>query len=102
MGSRSLSGFPRPRLGAPDRLVPDDGVDPGAGRRPAADSCSASSASESLPATRRARGRKLPRPAFYEGYTSVGGQTHFDVNDDGFPDPLLVQRPSSGMFTRSV
>ena len=31
----------------------------------------------------------LPRPAFY-GYTSVAGQTHFDVNGDGFQDLLLV------------
>ena len=33
---------------------------------------------------------ELPRPAFYEGYTSVRGQTHFDVNGDGFQDLILV------------
>ena len=33
---------------------------------------------------------ELPRPAFNEGYTSVAGQTHFDVNSDGFQDLLLV------------
>ena len=33
---------------------------------------------------------ELPRPAFNEGYTSVVGQTHFDVNSDGFQDLLLV------------
>ena len=33
---------------------------------------------------------ELPRPAFNEGYTSVSGQTHFDVNSDGFQDLLLV------------
>ena len=33
---------------------------------------------------------ELPRPAFYEGFTSVKGQTHFDVNGDGFQDLLLV------------
>ena len=33
----------------------------------------------------------LPRPAFYAGYTSVTGQTHFDVNGDGFQDLLMVQ-----------
>ena len=32
----------------------------------------------------------LPRPAFYEGYTAVTGQTHFDVNGDGFQDLMLV------------
>ena len=32
---------------------------------------------------------ELPRPAFADGYTSVTGQTHFDVNDDGFQDLLL-------------
>ena len=32
----------------------------------------------------------LPRPAFNEGYTSITGQTHFDVNGDGFQDLLLV------------
>ena len=33
---------------------------------------------------------ELPHPAFNEGYTSVVGQTHFDVNSDGFQDLLLV------------
>ena len=32
---------------------------------------------------------ELARPRFAEGYTVIGGQTHFDVNDDGFPDLLL-------------
>ena len=33
---------------------------------------------------------ELPHPAFYDGYTSVPGLTHFDVNADGFEDLLLV------------
>ena len=33
---------------------------------------------------------ELPRPAFNEGYTSVTGQTHFDVDGDGFQDLLTV------------
>ncbi|MYN68311.1 MAG: VCBS repeat-containing protein [Acidobacteria bacterium] len=33
---------------------------------------------------------ELPHPAFYDGYTSVPSLTHFDVNDDGFQDLLLV------------
>ena len=33
---------------------------------------------------------ELPRPAFNDGYTSVSGQTHFDVNGDGSQDLLLV------------
>ena len=33
---------------------------------------------------------ELPRPAFNEGYTSVTGQTHLDVNRDGFQDVLFV------------
>ena len=33
---------------------------------------------------------ELPRPAFYDGYTSVPALTHFDVNGDGFQDLLLV------------
>ena len=33
---------------------------------------------------------ELPRPAFNEGYTTSPGQTHFDVNSDGFQDLLLV------------
>ncbi len=33
---------------------------------------------------------ELPRTTFNEGYTSVSGQTHFDVNSDGFQDLLLV------------
>ena len=33
---------------------------------------------------------ELPRPAFNEGYTSVRGQTHLDVNRDGFQDVLFV------------
>ena len=33
---------------------------------------------------------KLPLPAFADGFTSVAGQTHFDVNGDGFQDLLLV------------
>ena len=33
---------------------------------------------------------ELPRPAFNDGYTSVRGQTHFDVNEDGFQDLLVV------------
>ena len=33
---------------------------------------------------------ELPRPAFNDGYTSVTGQTHFDVNGDGFQDLLTV------------
>ena len=32
----------------------------------------------------------LPRPAFYDGYTSVRGQTHFDVDGDGFQDLMVV------------
>ena len=34
---------------------------------------------------------ELPHPAFNEGYTAVTGQTHFDVNGDGFQDLLMVQ-----------
>ena len=33
---------------------------------------------------------ELARPAFNDGYTSVSGQTHFDVNGDGFQDLLVV------------
>ena len=33
---------------------------------------------------------ELPHPAFNEGYTQVTGQTHFDVNGDGFQDLLLA------------
>ena len=33
---------------------------------------------------------ELPHPAFYEGYTSVQALTHFDVNNDGFQDLLLL------------
>ena len=33
---------------------------------------------------------ELPRPAFADGYTSVTGQTHFDVNGDGFRDLILA------------
>ena len=33
---------------------------------------------------------ELPRPVFNEGFTSVTGQTHFDVNGDGFQDLLMV------------
>ena len=33
---------------------------------------------------------ELPRPAFNVGYTTGAGQTHFDVNGDGFQDLLLV------------
>ena len=33
---------------------------------------------------------ELPHPAFNEGYTLVRGQTHFDVNGDGFQDLLLL------------
>ena len=33
---------------------------------------------------------ELPRPAFNEGFTAVTGQTHFDVNGDGFRDLLMV------------
>ena len=33
---------------------------------------------------------ELPLPAFADGFTSVTGQTHFDVNGDGFQDLLLV------------
>ena len=33
---------------------------------------------------------ELPRPAFADGYTSVTGQTHFDVNDDGLQDLILA------------
>ena len=33
---------------------------------------------------------ELPRPALNEGYTTVSGQTHFDVNGDGFQDLLMV------------
>ena len=33
---------------------------------------------------------ELPRPAFNEGYTSISGQTHFDIIGDGFPDLLMV------------
>ena len=35
---------------------------------------------------------ELPHPAFYDGYTSVPALTHFDVNDDGFQDLLLVHQ----------
>ena len=33
---------------------------------------------------------EVPRPAFNEGFTSVTGQTHFDVDVDGFQDLLMV------------
>ena len=33
---------------------------------------------------------ELPRPAFADGYTSVTGQTHFDVNGDGLQDLILA------------
>ena len=33
---------------------------------------------------------ELPRPTFNDGFTSVSGQTHFDVDSDGFQDLLLV------------
>ena len=33
---------------------------------------------------------ELPRPAFNEGFTTVSGQTHFDVDGDGFQDLLMV------------
>ena len=33
---------------------------------------------------------ELPRPAFNEGFTAVTGQTHFDVNGDGFQDLMMV------------
>ena len=33
---------------------------------------------------------ELARPTFNDGYTSVSGQTHFDVNGDGFQDLLVV------------
>ncbi|MYD86852.1 MAG: VCBS repeat-containing protein [Acidobacteria bacterium] len=33
---------------------------------------------------------ELPRPAFADGYTSVTGQTHFDVNGDGVQDLILA------------
>ena len=33
---------------------------------------------------------ELPRPAFNEGFTSVRGQTHFDVDGDRFQDLLTV------------
>ena len=32
----------------------------------------------------------MPQPAFADGFTSVRGQTHFDVNADGFQDLLIV------------
>ena len=32
---------------------------------------------------------ELARPAFNDGYTSVTGQTHFDVNGDGIPGPAV-------------
>ena len=35
---------------------------------------------------------ELPRPPFNEGYTRVSWLTHFDVNEDGFQDLLLVHR----------
>ena len=35
---------------------------------------------------------ELPHPAFYEGYTSVPALTHFDVDDDGLQDLLLVHQ----------
>ncbi len=35
---------------------------------------------------------ELPHPAFYDGYTSVPALAHFDVNDDGFQDLLLVHQ----------
>ena len=34
----------------------------------------------------------LPRPSFNAGYTRVSWLTHFDVNEDGFQDLLLVHR----------
>ena len=34
----------------------------------------------------------LPRPPFNAGYTRVSWLTHFDVNEDGFQDLLLVHR----------
>ena len=33
---------------------------------------------------------ELPQTTFADGFTSVSGQTHFDVNADGLPDLLLV------------
>ena len=33
---------------------------------------------------------ELPHPAFNDGYTQVNGQTHFDVDGDGFQDLLLA------------
>ena len=33
---------------------------------------------------------ELSHPTFYDGYTAVQALTHFDVNDDGFQDLLLV------------
>ena len=33
---------------------------------------------------------ELPHPAFNDGYTQVTGQTHFDVDGDGFQDLLLA------------
>ncbi len=33
---------------------------------------------------------ELPHPAFNDGFTNVSGQTHFDVDSDGFQDLVLV------------
>ena len=38
----------------------------------------------------------LPHPSFNEGYTAVQFMTHFDFNDDGFEDLLLVHAREDG------
>ena len=40
---------------------------------------------------------ELPRPAFNEGYTTVSGQTDFDVDVDGFRDLLMVHRRNDAL-----
>ena len=39
---------------------------------------------------------ELPQPSFNEGYTAVQFMTHFDFNEDGFEDLLLVHAREDG------
>ena len=45
---------------------------------------------------------ELAHPAFYDGYTSVQELTHFDVNDDGFQDLLLVHQREGDTFPNVI
>ena len=45
---------------------------------------------------------ELTHPAFYDGYTSVQELTHFDVNDDGFQDLLLVHDRNGDTFPNVI